>query len=154
MSFFGIYETAGSAMTAQTVRLNTISSNLANADSVSGDPAKVYKPLKPIFSSIYNQFDAAQSLHQGRHSVGHQGSQLGIVPIRVADVIEVPSVTEERFEPDNPLSNEQGYVYYSGINVVNEMADMMSATRSFEASVEVLGNAKSMQQSLLGLWRN
>lgn len=150
MSFFGIYETAGSAMTAQTVRLNTISSNLANADSVSGDPAKVYKPLKPIFSSIYNQFDASQSLHQGRL----QGSHQGIVPIRVADVIEVPSVTEERFEPDNPLSNDQGYVYYSGINVVNEMADMMSATRSFEASVEVLGNAKSMQQSLLGLWRN
>lgn len=83
-----------------------------------------------------------------------QGSHQGIVPIRVADVIEVPSVTEERFEPDNPLSNDQGYVYYSGINVVNEMADMMSATRSFEASVEVLGNAKSMQQSLLGLWRN
>ncbi|GAL19884.1 flagellar basal-body rod protein FlgC [Vibrio maritimus] len=146
MSFFGIYETAGSAMTAQTVRLNTISSNLANADSVSGDPAKVYKPLKPIFSSIYNQFDSKLSQNLGAHQ--------GIVPIRIADVVEVSSVTEERFEPDNPLSNDQGYVYYSGINVVNEMADMMSATRSFEASVEVLGNAKSMQQSLLGLWRN
>ncbi|GAL27489.1 flagellar basal body rod protein FlgC [Vibrio maritimus] len=146
MSFFGIYETAGSAMTAQTVRLNTISSNLANADSVSGDPAKVYKPLKPIFSSIYNQFDSKLSQNLGAHQ--------GIVPIRIADVVEVSSVTEERFEPDNPLSNDEGYVYYSGINVVNEMADMMSATRSFEASVEVLGNAKSMQQSLLGLWRN
>ncbi|WP_394152437.1 flagellar basal body rod protein FlgC [Vibrio maritimus] len=146
MSFFGIYETAGSAMTAQTVRLNTISSNLANADSVSGDPAKVYKPLKPIFSSIYNQFDSKLSQNLGAHQ--------GIVPIRIADVVEVSSMTEERFEPDNPLSNDEGYVYYSGINVVNEMADMMSATRSFEASVEVLGNAKSMQQSLLGLWRN
>ncbi|MCW8344632.1 flagellar basal body rod protein FlgC [Vibrio sp. ZSDZ65] len=142
MSFLGIYETAGSAMSAQTVRLNTISSNLANADSVSGDPAKVYKPLKPIFSAIYNQFDAQES---------HRN---GVVPIRIADVVEVSSMMEGRYEPNNPLSNPEGYVYYSGINVVNEMADMISATRSFEASVEVLGNVKSMQQSLMGLWRN
>ncbi|MGF1776200.1 flagellar basal body rod protein FlgC [Vibrio nomapromontoriensis] len=142
MSFLGIYETAGSAMSAQTVRLNTISSNLANADSVSGDPAKVYKPLKPIFSAIYNQFDAQES---HRH---------GVVPIKIADVVEVSSMMEGRYEPNNPLSNPEGYVYYSGINVVNEMADMISATRSFEASVEVLGNVKSMQQSLMGLWRN
>ena len=142
MSFLGIYETAGSAMSAQTVRLNTISSNLANADSVSGDPAKVYKPLKPIFSAIYNQFDAQES------------NRNGVVPIRIADVVEVSSMMEGRYEPNNPLSNPEGYVYYSGINVVNEMADMISATRSFEASVEVLGNVKSMQQSLMGLWRN
>ncbi|ASI90221.1 MULTISPECIES: flagellar basal body rod protein FlgC [Vibrio] len=142
MSFLGIYETAGSAMSAQTVRLNTISSNLANADSVSGDPSKVYKPLKPIFSAVYNHFNAQETQHQG------------VVPIRIADVVEVSSMMEGRYEPNNPLSNDEGYVYYSGINVVNEMADMISATRSFEASVEVLGNVKSMQQSLMGLWRS
>ncbi len=60
--------------------------------------------------------------------------------------------TVGKFEPQNPLSNEDGYVYYSGVNVINEMADMMSATRGFEASVEVLGNVKSMQQSLLRVW--
>ncbi len=77
-----------------------------------------------------------------------------MVPIRIADVVEVSSMMEGRYEPNNPLSNDEGYVYYSGINVVNEMADMISATRSFEASVEVLGNVKSMQQSLMGLWRS
>ncbi|MBC7001597.1 flagellar basal body rod protein FlgC [Photobacterium sp. BZF1] len=142
MSFYGIFETAGSAMTAQTIRLNTISSNLANADSVSGDPEEVYKPLKPIFSAVYNQFNALQTREQG------------LVPIRIADVVEVASMMEGRYEPKNPLANEEGYVYYSGINVVNEMADMISATRSFEANVEVLGNVKSMQQSLMGLWRS
>ncbi|UJF18018.1 flagellar basal body rod protein FlgC [Vibrio sp. SS-MA-C1-2] len=138
MSFSGIYETAGSAMSAQTVRLNTISSNLANADSVSGNPNDVYKPLKPIFSSIFNAMNTP--LEQG------------VVPVRIADVIEVDTLMEGKFEPDNPIANEEGYVYYSGINVVNEMADMMSATRSFEANVSVLGNVKSMQQSLLRIW--
>ncbi|MFV0575303.1 MAG: flagellar basal body rod protein FlgC [Vibrio sp.] len=140
MSFVGIYETAGSAMAAQTVRLNTISSNLANADSVSGNPNDVYKPLKPVFSAIYNSFAAP--------------NEAGVVPVRIADVISVPNLTEQRYEPNNPLANEQGNVYYSGVNVVNEMADMMSATRSFEANVEVLGNVKAMQQSLIRLWES
>ncbi|GAL13356.1 flagellar basal-body rod protein FlgC [Vibrio astriarenae] len=129
-------------MTAQTIRLNTISSNLANADSVSGDVNEVYVPLKPVFSSIYNHFQASESISRG------------VVPVKIADVVEVRSMTEERYEPHNPLSNQEGYVYYSGVNVVNEMADMISATRSFEASVEVLGNVKSMQQSLMALWRS
>ena len=138
MSFSGIYETAGSAMSAQTVRLNTISSNLATADSVSGNKNDVYKPLKPIFSSIYSSINTTQKQAN--------------VPVMIADVIEVDTLTEGKFEPDNPLANDEGYVFYSGINVVNEMADMMSATRSFEANVEVLGNLKSMQQSLLRIW--
>ncbi len=137
MSFNSLYETAGSAMSAQTIRLNTVSSNLANADSVASNPNDVYKALKPVFSSVYNQFEAGGTPANGA------------VPVQIADVIEVESLVEGRFEPDNPLSNNDGYVYYSGINVVGEMADMMSATRSFEASAEVLSNVKSMQQSLL-----
>lgn len=126
-------------MTAQTIRLNTISSNLANADSVASNPNDVYKPLKPVFSSVFNSLSASQSA---------QGS----VPVRVADVIEVSGMAESRYEPGNPLANDEGYVYHSGINVVNEMADMMSSTRSFEANVEVLNNVKSMQQSLMRIW--
>ncbi len=137
MSFNSLYDTAGSAMNAQTIRLNTVSSNLANADSVASNPNDVYKALKPVFSSVYNQFEANQTPNNGS------------VPVQIADVIEVESLVEGRYEPDNPLSNNDGYVYYSGINVVSEMADMMSATRSFEASAEVLSNVKSMQQSLL-----
>ncbi len=137
MSFNSIYDTAGSAMNAQTVRLNTVSSNLANADSVASNPNDVYKALKPVFSSVYNQFEAQQTTNKAA------------VPVYIADVVEVESLVQGKYEPDNPLSNNDGYVYYSGVNVVNEMADMMSATRSFEASAEVFSNVKSMQQSLL-----
>lgn len=137
MSFNSLYDTAGSAMKAQTIRLNTVSSNLANADSIASNPNDVYKALKPVFSSVYNRFDAEGA------------TQNGAVPVLIADVVEVESLVEGRFEPDNPLAGSDGYVYYSGINVVSEMADMMSATRSFEASAEVLSNVKSMQQSLL-----
>ncbi|EGQ9284374.1 flagellar basal body rod protein FlgC [Vibrio parahaemolyticus] len=138
MSFGGIYETSSSAMTAQTLRMNAISSNLANVDSIASNPSDVYKPLKVVFSSEYNKVMAD----------GGSAS----VPVRVADVVEVDSLVEGRYEPGNPLANGEGYVYYSGINVVTEMADMMSATRSFEASVEVMKNAQSMQQSLMRVW--
>ncbi|MGR5347552.1 flagellar basal body rod protein FlgC [Vibrio mediterranei] len=138
MSFGAIYETSSSAMTAQTLRMNAISSNLANVDSIAGNREDVYKPLKVVFSAEMNKamadYDNAS------------------VPVRVADVIEMDSLVEGRYEPANPMSDADGYVYYSGINVVNEMADMMSATRSFEASAEVMNNVKSMQQSLLKVW--
>lgn len=138
MSFSGIYETAGSALSAQTVRLNTIASNLANADSVSGNPNEVYKQLKPVFSNTFNQLGANQNI--------------GSVPVRIADVVEVQGRMEGKYEPDNPLAGEGGMVYYSGINTIDEMADMMSATRSFEASAEVFSSVKGMQQSLLKVW--
>ncbi len=140
MSFAGIYETSGSAMTAQTIRLNTISSNLANADSIASNPNDVYKPLKPVFSAVFNSLSADKSQ--------------GVVPVKIADVIELNDTVQSRYEPGNPLADEQGYVYHTGINVVNEMADMMSSTRSFEANVEVLGNVKSMQQALLRVWES
>lgn len=139
MSFQQIFATAGSAMTAQTVRLNTISSNLANADSVSGNEDEVFKPLKPIFATVYNNINKSNN---GTNSVAS-------AQVMVADVVSMDSVTQKRHEPENPLANNEGYVFYSGINVVAEMADMMSASRSFEMNVEVLGNAKSMQQSLI-----
>ncbi len=138
MSFSGIYETAGSALTAQTIRLNTISSNLANADSISGNPNDVYKPLKPVFSASFNK-------QLGDMSIGS-------VPVQIADVVEVSTQMESKYEPDNPLAGKDGMVYYSGINPVEEMADMMSATRSFEASAEVFTSVKNMQKSLLSVW--
>ncbi len=140
MSFSGIYETSGSAMTAQTIRLNTISSNLANADAIASNPNDVYKPLKPVFSAVFNSLSADQNQ--------------GVVPVKIADVVEIDGLVQSRYEPGNPLADEQGYVYQTGINVVNEMADMMSSTRSFEANVEVLSNVKSMQQALLRVWES
>lgn len=140
MSFTDIYSIAGSAMNAQTVRLNTVASNLANADAVSANPDDAYKALKPVFASVYGKTQLAMS-HDAYPSA----------EVKIVDVVQSAGEAEKRFEPGHPLANEEGYVYYPDVDVVSEMADMMSATRSFETSVEVLTNVKSMQQGLLKL---
>lgn len=138
MAFTDIYRVSGSAMTAQTVRLNTIASNLANAETAAATEEGVYKARRPVFAAIYQN----DELMNSRALTGAQ--------VQVMDVVESGDAVE-RYEPHNPLANTDGYVYYPGVNVVEEMADMMSASRSFETNVEVLNSVKSMQQSLLRL---
>ncbi|MCG9597167.1 flagellar basal body rod protein FlgC [Vibrio sp. Isolate25] len=140
MSFTDIYSIAGSAMNAQTVRLNTVASNLANADAVSANPDDAYKALKPVFATVYSKTQLSASKESYPNA-----------EVRIVDVVQSAAQAEKRFEPSNPLANDEGYVYYPDIDVVSEMADMMSATRSFETNVEVLSNVKSMQQGLLRL---
>ncbi|GLT16391.1 flagellar basal-body rod protein FlgC [Vibrio zhanjiangensis] len=140
MSFTDIYSIAGSAMNAQTVRLNTVASNLANADAASANSSDTYKALKPVFATVYNKTQLTMSKDSYPNA-----------EVRIVDVVQSSGEAQQRFEPTNPLANEQGYVYYPDIDVVAEMADMMSATRSFETNVEVLANVKSMQQGLLKL---
>ncbi len=125
-------------MTAQTIRLNTIASNLANAESPAASAADVYKARSPIFSAVYPPRNAANPR-------GLNGAQ-----VQVRDVVETGGAVQ-RYEPNHPLANPQGYVFYPAVNVVSEMADMMSASRSFETNVEVLNSVKSMQQSVLRL---
>lgn len=138
MSFNNIYRVSGSAMTAQTIRLNTIASNLANAESPAASAADAYKARSPIFSAVYPPRNAANPR-------GLSGAQ-----VQVRDVVETGGAVQ-RYEPNHPLANPQGYVFYPAVNVVSEMADMMSASRSFETNVEVLNSVKSMQQSVLRL---
>lgn len=139
MAFDSIYRIAGSAMNAQTVRLNTVASNLANADSAAGQAEDVYQARKPVFAAVY----ANDQLTRG---VGMGGAQ-----VQVLDVVTAGRPPEKRYEPDNPLADRDGYVFYADINEIEEMTDMMSASRSFETSVEVLNRIKSMQQGLLKL---
>ncbi|MDZ7862163.1 flagellar basal body rod protein FlgC [Acidovorax sp.] len=136
MAFRSIAQIAGSAMTAQTVRMNTISSNLANAQSAAGTEAGVYRARKPVFSAI------AQP--------GQDGQVAG-ARVQVLDVIESTEPARKAYEPGNPLANESGEVFYSNVNSVAEMTDMLSASRAFETNVEVLGRVKAMQNSLLRL---
>ncbi|MGZ0750844.1 flagellar basal body rod protein FlgC [Kluyvera sichuanensis] len=138
MAFTDIFRISGSAMTAQTVRLNTIASNMANADSPSASEETVYKARRPVFASVY------QNSELTRHKA-FPGAR-----VQVLDVVETGQ-SIQRYEPHHPMANSQGYVYYPDINVVEEMADMMSASRGFETNAEVLSNIKSMQQSLLRL---
>ncbi len=139
MSFADIYQISGSAMTAQTVRLNTVASNLANADSPAQSEAATYKARSPVFAAVY---------HNSLLQAGHRG--LTGASVRVQDIVESGS-TVRRYEPNHPLADQNDYVWYPDVNVVEQMADMMSASQNFATNVEVLNNVKSMQQSLLKL---
>ena len=138
MSFSEIYQIAGSAMTAQTLRLNTIASNLANADAGSTTEAGTYRSRKPVFATVYENSQMQTSQRAGAR-------------VQIVDVVPVEGELERRYEPGNPVADADGYVFYPNVDVVSEMADMMSASRSFETSVDVLGRARSMQQGLLKL---
>ena len=139
MAFDSIYRIAGSSMNAQTVRLNTVASNLANADSAAAKAEDVYQARKPVFAAVYNN-------DQLTRGVGMGGAH-----VQVLDVVSAGREPVRRFDPDNPLADDQGYVFYADIDQIEEMTDMMSATRRFETSVEVLNRLKSMQQGLLKL---
>lgn len=136
MPFKTIAEIAGSAMTAQTTRLNTIASNLANAGTVAGSEAEAYRARKPVFAALYNREAFSDEPIAGAR-------------VRVLDVVQSTEPVREAYEPDNPLASEEGNVYYSNVNSVAEMTDMMSAARAFETNVEVLNRVKSMQAALL-----
>lgn len=136
MSFSAIYDIGGSAMRAQVMRLDTIASNLANADTAASSDETAYRAIKPVFSALYTQdFDS--------RSMSAQVQTLGVV--------QSDRTVEQRFEPNNPAANADGMVFYSNVNPVAEMADMMSASRAFQTSVEVMNRVSSMQQSLLKL---
>lgn len=139
MAFDAIYKIAGSAMGAQTVRLNTIASNLANADSAATRAEDVYQARKPVFAAIYENDQMTRS----------QG--MGGAHVQVLDVISAGREPQRRYEPNNPLADRDGYVFYADINQIEEMTDMMAATRNYETNVEVLNRAKGMQQGLLKL---
>ncbi|WP_271411282.1 flagellar basal body rod protein FlgC [Pseudomonas sp. Q1-7] len=139
MSFDAIYRIAGSAMNAQTVRLNTVASNLANADSASASATDTYQARKPMFAAVYENGELTRD------------AGLGGAHVQVLDVVTSGRDPVRRYEPGNPLADRDGYVFYPDVNQIEEMTDMMSATRSFETNVEVLNRVKSMQQGLLRL---
>ena len=138
MSFKSIAEIAGSAMAAQSVRLNTIASNLANAGTAASSEADAYHARKPVFAAVFERaaFD--------------DGPLVG-ARVQVLDVVQSTEPVRAVYEPDNPLANEEGMVFYSNVNPVAEMTDMMAAARAFETSVEMLNRVKSLQQALLKL---
>lgn len=135
MPFRNIAQIAGSAMTAQSTRLNTIASNLANAQSASGVETQAYRARKPVFAAVMQDGAA-----------GGAGAS-----VQVLDVVQSTEPLRKVYEPDHPLANEEGIVFYPNVNPVAEMTDMMAASRAFETNVEVLGRVKAMQQSLLKL---
>ncbi len=140
MSLFKVFDVSGSAMQAQSMRLNTVASNLANANAVSSTPEDVYRAKKPVFETfMMGQVVDGELLGFSRF---HQG-------VRVSDVVEHEAEAVVRYEPSHPLADAQGNVYYAAVNPIEEMVDMMSASRSFQTNTEVLSTTKRMMVSLL-----
>jgi len=134
MSLYNIFEISGSAMSAQTVRLNTTASNIANADSVASSDGEVYKARHPVFSTIMNQLGNTQS-----------GG------VRVAGIVESQAEVIARYQPENPMADDEGYVYAPNISLVEEMANMISASRSYQSNVQVANMTKSLLTKTLTL---
>jgi flagellar basal-body rod protein FlgC len=136
MPSFKIFDVAGSGMSAQSVRLNTVASNLANADSISGDPKAVYKARHPIFEAVKSAMQTPDG---------------GNAAVKVKTIMESQAAPTARYEPGNPLANADGYVYAPNVNVVEEMVDMISASRAYQNNVEVMNTSKDLMLATLRL---
>jgi flagellar basal-body rod protein FlgC len=145
MPSFKVFDIAGSGLSAQSVRLNTVASNLANADSVSGDPATVYKARHPVFQAVRASLGAQAPGAAGGASQGSDAA------VRVAGIVQNNAAPSSRYEPGNPLADSNGYVYAPNVNVVEEMVDMISASRAYQNNVEVLNTSKDLMLATLKL---
>lgn len=145
MSLSSVFNIAGSGMSAQNTRLNTVASNIANAETVSSSIDQTYRARHPVFATTFQNTQAgtSQSLFEDQSEAG-QG-------VQVTGIVEDQSNLEARYEPSHPAANKDGYVYYPNVNVVEEMADMISASRAFQTNAELMNTAKSMMQKVLTL---
>jgi flagellar basal-body rod protein FlgC len=132
MSLFNLLSIAGSALAAQSVRLNTTASNLANADSITSANGTPYRAKQVVFQAA----PVAGSDAQG---------------VQVTQVVEDAAPPRMVYEPKNPLANEQGYVAMPNVNVVDEMVNMISASRSYQNNVEMMNTAKTLMQKTLAI---
>jgi flagellar basal-body rod protein FlgC len=144
MGLTTIFDIAGSGMNAQSLRLNTTASNIANADTASSSADKTYRGRHPVFAASYN----AMLGHPDYATENPRAEAMGVA---VKGIVESDAPLQPRYEPENPLADEKGYVYYPNVNVVEEMTNMISASRSYQVNVEVANAAKQMLQKILTL---
>lgn len=130
MSLFKVFNIASSAMTAQSHRLNVVASNLSNADSVTNSSGEPYRGRQVIFSTLKADENAASG-------------------VRVAGVVHDPSPMRKIFEPHHPFADKDGYIIKPNVNVVDEMVNMMSASRSYQNNVDIMNTTKSLLQKTL-----
>lgn len=131
MSLFNIFNVSGSAMSAQAQRLNTVASNLANADSATSSTGEAYRAKQVVFEAV--------------------PTEAGGSAVRVAQVVEDPSPLKQVYDPKHPLADDKGYVTMPNVNVVDEMVNMLSASRSYQTNVETMNAAKSMLLKTLSI---
>ena len=125
MSMFNIFNVSGSAISSQAQRLNVVASNLANADAVAGPDGQAYKARQVVFETVPMGSAAAQG-------------------VKVQNVYESDLPNRKVFQPQHPSADAEGYVTHSNVNPVEEMVNMISASRSYQNNVEVMNTAKSL----------
>ncbi len=140
MSLSSVFDLAGMGMSAQTIRLNTIASNIANAESASSSPESTYKARHPIFKAVRQQVENS-----------FIGAQTNGVGIEVTRIVESAAPAISRYEPNHPLADSNGNIYFPNVNIMQEMADMISASRSFQTNIEMLNTVKQLMQRTLTL---
>ena len=137
MTIERIFDIAGSALSAGSVRLNTVSSNLANAETVSGTPEDAYRAREPVFASVLaGQVGTASAASAG---------------VRVLGVVESAAVPRMEYRPDHPEADQDGYIYHSNVNVMEQLADLISASRSYQTNVDVMSTARQLLLKTLEL---
>ena len=145
MALFSVFDIAGSAMTAQSMRLNVVASNMANADSVVSADGKPYRAKQVVFHAV--PITGSGTSASGQGLAAPSGVQGGVT----VSIVNDPSPLKTVYDPKNPYANDKGYVTLPNVNVVEEMANMISASRSYQANVEMMNTAKSMIQRTLSL---
>lgn len=128
MSLFKVFDIAGSAMSAQNLRLNTTASNLANANTAAGSAEDAYRSRQPVFRTVLDELSP-------------DGASAGV---RVSSVVESNAPPAKVHQPGHPQADENGYVWMSNVNPVDEMVNMISASRSYQSSIEVLNTSKDL----------
>lgn len=128
---FDVISIAGSGMNAQNVRLNTIASNLANADSISSNANETYRAKHAKFQTILSEI----------------GTPPGSIPsggVRVKEIVEDQTEPKAEYNPNHPMANAQGYIFRPNVDTVEEMANMLSSARSYEMNIEVMNTSKQL----------
>ncbi len=137
MSLFNTFDISGSALSAQSVRMNITASNMANADSISSSVNEVYSARHPVFRAMLDEQRFDGDVIRGG--------------VMVDDVIESKVPPQVRYEPEHPLADEEGYIYMPNVNVIEEMANMIAASRSYQNNIEVMNASKQMMQRTLSI---
>lgn len=148
MSLSNVFDISASGMSAQSIRLNTVASNIANAESVSSSSDETYRARQPVFALMMNQ----EMDKYGMPSM--DSSEAAGYGVQVTDIVESEAPLRQQYEPNHPMADEEGYVYYSNVNVVEEMTNMISASRSFQVNADIMNSAKEMMQRVLTLGQN
>jgi len=136
MKPINIFDVAGRAMAAQQVRLNTVASNMANANTVATTPEEAYRAMRPVFETVY---------------AGTSGAGRGVATVDTVGIARSDGTPDKRFQPHHPLADKEGYVYAANVDTNEELVDMLEASRQYQNNIEVLATAKSLMLKTISI---